>query len=183
VGSCRDQRRPLGLFPSLDQDTFQRLEIVHIIQLEDVPAIGSESGRNVFGECEVGVTLDGDAVVVPDPHQFAQAKVAGERRRLRCDSLHEVTVRTQHPGSMIHNLMVSSIELGRHMGFGDGHTHRRTAAGSQGPGGDLHPGRVIPLRVPGGSRAPLPEILDFVEAEIVAGEVEHAVQQRRGMAA
>ena len=54
---------------------------VHAVHFEDVPAVGFEALVLVLGEGQVGVAVDGDAVVIVEVDQFAKAQVAGEAGR------------------------------------------------------------------------------------------------------
>jgi hypothetical protein len=49
-------------------------------------------------------------------------------------------------------------------------------------GGGLDAGRVAVLGVAGGGRAELAEVLEVLEREAVPGEVEHRVEEHRGVA-
>ena len=44
-----------------------QFEVVRIGDASDFPAVAQEAGRNIFGERDVCVALDGDAVAVIDP--------------------------------------------------------------------------------------------------------------------
>ena len=45
---------------------------------QGVPAVGGETFGDVFGPGEVGLALDGDAVVVVEDDELAEAEVAGK---------------------------------------------------------------------------------------------------------
>ena len=49
-------------------------------------------------------------------------------------------------------------------------------------GGDFDAGRVAALGVAGREAAPLPELLDVVQRQVVTGQVQQRVQQHRAMA-
>ena len=57
-----------------------------------VPAVRLVALRDVLGECDVRVVLDGDLVRVVDHHEVAELLVAGERGRLAGDALLQVAV-------------------------------------------------------------------------------------------
>ena len=87
-----DQRRPaLGLAEDRER-ILDALEIVGVADPQHVPAIGEEARRDILGEGDAGVALDGDVVVVVDPAQVVEAEMAGERGRLRADALHQAAV-------------------------------------------------------------------------------------------
>ena len=53
---------------------------------------------------------------------------------------------------------------------------------AEGSGGDFDAGGFAVFRVAGRVRAPLAELLELVHGQVVAGEVEHTVKQRGGVA-
>ena len=60
-----------------------------------MPAEGDEAGGDVLGEGDGGVAVDGDAVVVVQRDQLAQAPVARQRARLVADAFHVAPVAQQ----------------------------------------------------------------------------------------
>ena len=77
--------------------------------------------------------------------------------------------------------MPVAIELRRQPPLGDGHPDRVGEALAERPGRRLDARRQAVLGMARGPRAPLPERLEVVEREVVAGQVEHRVQQHRGV--
>jgi hypothetical protein len=66
---------------------------------------------------------------------------------------------------------------------GHRHADRVRDALAERPAGDLDAGRVVDLGVPGGERAPLPEVGEVLQREAVAGQVELGVQRDAGVPA
>ncbi len=62
------------------------------------------------------------------------------------------------------------------------HTHSVGKALSQRAGGHLDSRRFAVFRVAGGHTAPLTEILEFLQREIVPGQVQQSVQQHGSVA-
>ena len=54
------------------------LEIVHIRDALNVPAVGLEACSGVIAEREGGVALDRDVIVVVEADQLAELRVSGE---------------------------------------------------------------------------------------------------------
>ena len=69
-----------------------------------VPPVGLEALDVVVADREVGVTVDGDVVVVEHHAQVAQTQVTGEGGGLVAQALHEVAVAGQHEGVMVHHV-------------------------------------------------------------------------------
>ena len=67
-------------------------EIVGIADPQHVPVIAEEARRDILGEGDARLALDGDVVVVVDPAQVVEAEMAGERSGLRADALHQAAV-------------------------------------------------------------------------------------------
>ena len=74
------------------------------------------------------------------------------------------------------------VELGGQAALGDGHADRVREALAERSGRRLDAGRQAVLRVAGRARAPLPERLEVVQREVVAGQVEERVEEHRGVA-
>ena len=79
------------------EDGGDLVQVLGVVDREDLPAVGAEPGCHVLPEGDVGGTLDGDAVVVPDQGQAREAQGPGERGGLAGDPLLEVTVGGEAP--------------------------------------------------------------------------------------
>ena len=123
-----------------------------------------------------------DAVVVVQDDELAQAQVAGQARGLRRDALQEVAVAGDDVGPVVDDRVPGAVELGGQAPLGDGHADRVRDALAERTGRRLDAGRQAVLRMAGRPRAPLPERLEVVEREVVAGQVEQRVQEHRGVA-
>ena len=152
------------------------------LDVDDVPAVGAEARGHVLGEGEVGGALDGDLVVVVEDDELAEAEVAGEGGGLGGDALHEVTVGGDDVGVVVDDRVAGAVVAGGEPLLGDGEADGVGEALAEGAGGDLHAGGQAALRVAGGDAAPLAEALDLVKGEVVAGEMEEAVEEHGGVA-
>ena len=111
-----------------------------------------------------------------------EAELAGQRGRLGGDALHEVAVGDDREDAVVLDL---GAEVRAQEALGHRHADAVGEALAQRPGGDLHAGRdvdAVALGVPGRQRAPLAEVLELVEREVVAAEVQHGVQEHRAVA-
>src|SRR6266567_2111305 len=70
----------------------ERAQVVAIGDPLDVPAVALEAARGVVRERQIGLAVDGDAVVVVDPDQLAQLEVARQRAGLVRDTFHHVAI-------------------------------------------------------------------------------------------
>ena len=168
VAAQDDQRRPVLHGHGPAQGRLEGVGVVgHLADVVDVPAVGGEPLGHVVGVGELGRAVDRDVVVVVDVDQAAQAEVAGQRGRLVGDALLEAAVAGEDEGVVVDQL---GAEPGPQDPLGDAHAHAVGEPLAEGPGGHLHPGGVAVLGVAGGPRAPLPEGLEVVEGEAVAGQ-------------
>src|SRR5207302_5985087 len=102
--------------------------------------------------------------------------------RLGGDALLEVAVRAEAEDVVVLDL---GAELRAQEALRDRHAHAVGEALAERPGGDLDAGRDVPavaLRVAGRERPPLAEALDLVHRELIAGQVQDAVEQHRAVA-
>ena len=83
VAAQDDQRRPLLLGLRRRERAEERVEILGVVDVLDVPAVGLEALALVLGrERERRRAVDRDVVVVVDVDEAAEPEVAGDRRRL-----------------------------------------------------------------------------------------------------
>ena len=121
--------------------------------------------------------VDRDAVVVVADDQLAQGEVARDRGRFLADALHQVAVRADHVDVVVDQLVPGAVEALREEALGHRHPHRVGEALPQRPRRDLDALRVAALGVPRRERAPLAELLQILEAQLVAAQVKQRVLQ------
>ena len=127
--------------------------------------IAEEARRDILGEGDAGVALDGDVVVVVDPAEVVEAEMAGERGRLRADAFHQAAVAADRV-----DVVVEDLEAGLVVAAGEPLARDRHADA----GGDALPqrtGRRLDARHPVIFRMPrrlaveLAEVADVVERD------------------
>ena len=77
------------------------VEVVAVGHVQHVPAVALEAPADVLGEGQVGVAVDGDAVVVVEHDELAELQVPGEDCAPRCHALHQVAVADERPDAVI----------------------------------------------------------------------------------
>ncbi len=143
-----------------------------------VPAVGLEALRHVFRERQRCGAIDGDLVVVIQRDKLAEFQMPGQRGRLGRDALHQTAVAREHERVVVHQ--VGAQPRGqealrqRHADAVGEALAERTRRG-------LDSGRVTELRVTSGGRAPLAKVLQILQLERRAREVQSGVQQHRAM--
>ncbi len=179
VGAHGDQRRLAGLGLGRGDRSVDRVDIVAVGYALDVPAVGLEALAHVLGEGEVGGAVDGDVVVVVEEDQLAELLVAGEGGGLAADALHHAAVAGQHVGVVVDDVVA---EGGGEEALGDGHADGVGDALAERAGRRLDARRVPVLGVTRRAAAPLAEGLEVVDAQVVAGQVQHGVEQHARVA-
>ena len=157
-------------------------EVVAVLDPCDVPAVGREPLRSVLRPGHVRRAVELDVVVVVEHDELPEPEVAGEARGLRGDALLEVAVRGDDVRPVVDQLVARPVELVGEPPLRDGHAHGVGEALAERAGRRLDARREAVLRVARRPRAPLPELLELLEPEVVAGEVEERVQEHRGVA-
>src|SRR5580658_7272209 len=98
--------------------------IIAVRQYLDVPAKGFKSFCHVFGERDIGVTLDGDMVVVIEEDEIAELKVTGDRTGFGTDAFHQVAVAADAVDTIVEQVEPGFVEPGGHVALGDGKAYR-----------------------------------------------------------
>ena len=161
----------------------ERVELDVLAEVLDVPAVGLVARADVLGERERGVALDRDVVVVVEADQPAEAEVAGERGRLGRDALLQVAVGGDEVGVVVDRRVVAAVEARGQHALAERHPDRGRDALPERAGGRLDARHVAVLGVAGARRVELAEVLDVVERDVVARQVEDRVEQHRRVAA
>src|SRR5690606_17090949 len=70
---------------------------VMAVSVQHLPAIGGKACRRVIGEPLLNLAVDGDAVVIVEHHQLAEAEATGQRADLVADAFHQAAVAGEYP--------------------------------------------------------------------------------------
>ena len=177
-----DHRRAHVVCLRLGDHLVNRVQIVHVGDVEYLPAVPLESLRRIVGEGEIGASVDGDPVVVVEADQLSELEMAGERAGLVRDAFHEVAIATDEVRVVIDDGVPIAIERRLQMRL----RHRETDGISyplpKRTGRRLDAGRMAVFRMTRRATFPLPELLEILEREAVTAEVQTAVEQHRRMA-
>lgn len=125
--------------------------VVTVIDGEDLPAIRLVSLEDILSESLVGVTVNGDVVVIPDGNQVAKLKMAGQRAGLGRDTLHQAAIAEEGVCVVVNEVEAGLVEdcsgvcLSNSKTDGVGDTLAKRASG------DLNTGSVVSLGVTGGN--------------------------------
>jgi hypothetical protein len=176
-----EQRRSLAIGPCGKQRLVDRLRIVAVDAGDHPPAIGFEALPRIVGEPARDLAVDRDAVVVVDGDQLAKAERAGERAGLVRDPLHQAAVADEDVGHVVDDLVPGPVEFGGEHAFRDRHADGVGQPLPERAGRRFDAGSVANLGVARSPRAELAELLQVVEREVVAAEMQQGVKQHRAV--
>ena len=176
-GAAADQRRAGSIRLGGDDGGVQRGKVVAVDGRNHLPAIGFKALDGVVGEPAFHIAINRDAVVVVEGNQLAQAPGAGQRAGFVRNAFHQAAITQEHPGVVIDNGVAVAVEFSRQDFFRQRHAHRVGDALTQRAGGGFHARRVAVFRMAGGFAVPLTEGFQVVNRQVVAGQVQEAVQQ------
>ena len=183
VAAHDHERRPLLLGLRRADRALERGDVLGVLDRLHVPALRLEAlGLVLGGEGERGRAVDRDVVVVVEVDEPAEAEVAGERRGLVADALHQVAVRADRVDAAVDDVVVGPVvALGQEaVGDREADAVREALPERTGRGLDALGHEV--LRMARRSRFPLPEALQLLEREVVAGQVQRGVLEDAGVA-
>src|SRR5690606_9933391 len=158
-----------------------RVGVVAVDVADHAPAVGLEARGRVVGEPALDLAVDRDVVVVPEGDQLAQAPGAGERGGLVRDALHQAAVAHEHPGTVVDDGELGTVEALREQLLCQREAHGVGEALAERAGRGLHARGHEVLGVAGGLRFELAEALDLLDRQVVAGQVQQCVLQHRAV--
>ena len=179
MGAHQDQRWTRGVGPRAPQRGVDRGEIVPVSDRHGVPAIGIETAGAIFRKCDVGAGRKSDVVVVVQADQLAEPQMPGQRRRFRRHALHQVAIADDRVSGVIDHVKPWPVVARGQLRLRDRHADGIGETLPERTGGGLDAWRQAALGMPRRLAAPLAELFDVVQREIVAGQVQEAIKQHR----
>ena len=185
-----DQRRARALGASRHDGLVQRLEVLRVtvgtgapVDVEHLPAVGLEAGRDVLGEGDVRVALDGDVVVVVDGDEVAQLLGAGQGGGLRAHALLHAPITQDRVDEVVEDRLAQRgtrvqqpvLAARRHR-----QTHRVGETRPQRSGRRLHPGNLAELGMTRQTRRRT-EGRETLQIDVVTGQELLNVLHQRGV--
>src|SRR5690606_29446606 len=166
-GLAADQGGLLSVSPGLLYRCTDGVGIVAVNGGDNLPAVGFETLRSVGGEPAFHFAVDGNAVVVVEEHQLAQAQSAGQRSYFVGDAFHQAAVAQERIGVVVNNIVTRAVELGGQRLFGKRKAHGVCNALPQRAGSGFDTRCVTVFRVPRSLGVQLTEVLDVVNGYVV----------------
>ena len=171
VGADENQRRPPRFAPRGAQCLVDRLHVVAVFHRLRVPAIRLEALRVVLVTGNVRTGGERHMVIVEEINQLAEFQLPGERSCFGRHALHQVSVADQPVGKMIDDLKPRPVVTRRKMRFGNRHAHAVAESLAERASGGFYARSQAAFRVTWRNAAPLAELLDLIQGQIIAGDV------------
>ncbi|MCY1174327.1 hypothetical protein D9M73_145250 [compost metagenome] len=149
---------------------------------DHLPVVGLKTLRRVVGEPAFDFAVDGDTVVIVERDQLAQAQGTGKGADFVGDAFHHAAITQEHIGVVIDDVVARTVELRRHDFFSQGKTHGVGQALAQWTGGGFYARGVAEFRVARSAAVQLTELLEVIDRQVVAGQVQQRVDQHRAVA-
>ena len=141
-----------------------------------MPALRREPRAPVLaGERDRRRPVDRDPVVVVEVDELPESELPGNRRGLVRDAFHHVAVAADAVDAVVDDLVVRSVVALGEKPLRDREADAVRETLAERSGRRLDPRRVMHLGMAGRLRAPLAELLEIVEREVVAGEMQRGV--------
>jgi hypothetical protein len=175
---ARDQRRSRVFRGGADRRR-HGFEVV-AIDLDDVPAGDAEAIGDVLADRQLGRAVVGDAVVVPEQSELAQAQVPCQRDHLLADPLLQAAVADERIGAVVDDI---GAEARAQVRLGDRHAESIGDALAERAGRHFDAGAGIDLRMSLATRAEVAKGADLLDPHpLVPGQVQQRVEQHRAVA-
>ena len=182
VGANLNQGGPVPFFSGSLQREGNRIDVVALFDLLDVPAERGETSHAVFGKGQLRAAFDRDVVVGIEDDELAQPQVTRLRSGLGRDSFLQVAIAGQNVGVVVHDQVPRSIEAHCKGHLGDSHADSVGQSLPQGTGGGFDAGGLAVFWMAWCTTSPLAEPLDFLQRQVEARDMKQRVQERAAMA-
>ncbi len=180
-GLAADQGRLLALASGVDGH-LDFIGIVTVDVADDLPVVRFETLGRVVGEPAFHFAVDGDAIVVVEGDQLAQAQGTGQRGDFVGNAFHHAAIAQKHVGVVVDDVVAFTVELGAQHFLGQGEAHSVGQALTQRAGSGFDARGVAELRVARRAAVQLTEGLEVVDGDVVTGQVQQRIDQHRAVA-
>ncbi len=178
----QDERRALLVSFGIRKGASDGLEVIPIIHGLSMPAIGRESLLDIFRKSEISGSRQRNVVVIIKADELTEPQMASQGSGLRNHTFHQIAIARQDIRSVINDLVPGSVIPGCEKGFRHRHPHSIPKPLAEWPGSHFNSGCEAAFWMSWGLAAPLAELLDVVEGEVISRKVQQTIQQHRPMA-
>mmetsp|Transcript_61966 Transcript_61966/g.98130 ORF Transcript_61966/g.98130 Transcript_61966/m.98130 type:complete len:523 (-) Transcript_61966:186-1754(-) len=172
----------LGLLDGLADGIHIGVALRHF---QDLPSIALKALADILSEGEIGVSIDGDAVVIVESNQLSQTQVASICASFVRNSLLHASITCNGVGVVVDQLHARFVVNCCKVGFSGRQANRVGDTHAKGSGGHFNALGLEVLWVAGSLGTPLSELLDVIDGDaLVASQMqqrvlEHATVARR----
>lgn len=166
--------------------------VVSVADGDAVPSVCLHALVDILSEGAVGVSVNGDSVVIIDGNQVAELQVAGERSSLRGDTLHVASISHEDVCVVVDELETWLVKLGTGLALSNGKTNSVGETLSKWTGGDLDTWSIVGFRVTWSSGVDVlkgllgwflagcpifaySEVLEVIHGQVVTSQVEEGI--------
>ena len=153
-----------------------------IYATDNVPAVSFKTLSGVIGEPALNVTIDRNTVVIIERSQFAQLQGTRQRANFVRDAFHHAAITQERIGVVIHDIVTRTVKLRGQSTFSNCHTHRIRDALTQWASGGFYAWGIAVFWVTWSFRMQLTEVFQLGDWQVIASEVQQAINQHRAMA-
>src|SRR5579859_8176610 len=146
-----------------------------------MPVIGLEALAHIFAEGQTGIALDRNMVIIVEVDKFAELEKTSHGSGLRGDAFHQIAIAGNGVDIMIDNSVIRAVVAISQEALGNCHTDAVSKTLTERAGSGFYASRMTMLGMARCEAAPLAELLELLQREIVASEIEHAIQKHRGV--
>mmetsp|Transcript_77458 Transcript_77458/g.90259 ORF Transcript_77458/g.90259 Transcript_77458/m.90259 type:complete len:212 (-) Transcript_77458:228-863(-) len=150
---------------------------VSILHNDGVPSQSLHLGLCLLCEGDAGVAINGNFVVVVDHNELLQTQMTSQRDGLLRDALHETAISAENVREVVNNREVGAVEDSSKVGLRDGQANGVADTLAEGTRRHFNSRSDMALRVARSLGVKLTELLEFVERQVVAGEMKHCVEE------
>ena len=124
--------------------------VVTVLDGQDLPAVGLVALENVLSEGLVGVTVNGDLVVIPDGNEVAELEMTSQGAGLRGHTLHQAAIAEEAVCVVVNKIEAGLVEDSAGVRLGNGKTNSIADTLAKRTSGDLNTRGVMGLGMSGG---------------------------------
>ena len=149
--------------------------VVSIGNVLHVPSHGLVTGADILSERDLGVSVDGDTVVIVEGDELSESPVSSKGSSLRGNSLHVASISHDDVGVVVHEVHAWLVEAGSKVLLSEGKSNSVGNSLSERSGGHLNSLGQEVLRVSRGLGSPLAEGLEVLNGQVISHQVEEGV--------
>ena len=135
---------------------------IHPINLLNMPAKRFKPQRHIFGKSKRSRAINGNTVVIVKVNEFPYSKMSRQRSRLTGNPFHQVTIRNNGVGEMVHKIEPRAIVNRGQVPLCHRKTHTMSKTLTKRSGRHFYPSGNGVLWMPRSPAVRLPKLLQII---------------------